>query len=372
MTWSPAETSGQPDEVGFGSPRSPRRRWPRWPLIAAGAGAVVAMVAAVLSLGGRPPARSAPAQAQVMVTQAGRRLLGVRAGWELLGYGPGRAVRVQLAAGRVTQTRLPALQSTGPVSFVTGPSQMIIRPLDFVPGYVVPDGQPARLLRGALGHGGTVFPGPRPGELWVLHSPRSLGLVRLDGNPTGTSIRLPPGGWWLASPDGRGNMLLSGMGEIYDVWPGGSRRTGGMLAAAGPTRWLTVTCGRPHRCADVVTDTVTGSKRKLSGLPVAWVPATAPGVIAPDGATAAIFRVTPGGQASLHLLDLATGTDRRVAVPLTQASPDAGTLAWSPDSRWLFAVIAGGRLAAVNPSTRQVTGLGVRLPWLSQIATRPG
>ena len=339
MTWSPAETSGQPDEVGFGAPRPPGRRWPRWPLIAAGA--VVIVAAAVLSLGGQPPARPAPARAQVTVTQAGHRLLGVRA-WELLGYGPGRAVRVQLAAGRVTQTRLPALESTGPVSFVTGPSQMIIRPLDFVPGYVVPDGQPARLLRGALSHGGMVVPGPRPGELWLHNSPGSLDLVRLDGDPAGTSIRLPPGGGWLASPNGRGNVLLSGVGEVYDVWPGGSRRIGGMLAAVGPTRWLTVNCDRPHRCADVVTDTVTGGQRKLSGPPAASVSAAAPGVIAPDGAMAAIFRVTPGGQVTLHLINLATGADQRVAVPLSQASVDAGTLAWSPDSRWLFAVTAGG------------------------------
>ena len=338
MTWSPAETSGQPDEVGFGSPRPPRRRWPRWPLIAAGT--IVIVVAAVLSLGGQHRARSAPAYAQVTVTQAGRRLLGVRAGWELLGYGPGRAVRVQLAAGRVTQTRLPALQSTGPVSFVTGPSQMIIRPLDFVPGYVVPDGQPARLLRGALGHGGTVIAGPRPGELWLHNSARSLDLVRLDGDPTGTSIRLPPDGWWLASPNGRGNVLLSGEGQIYDVWPGGSRRLGGILAAVGPTRWLTVNCDRPHRCADVITDTVSGAQRTLSGPPVGSVSAAAPGVIAPDGGTAAIFRVTPGGQVTLHLLNLATGSDQQVAVPLNQASVNAGTLAWSPDSRWLFAVTA--------------------------------
>ena len=69
---------------------------------------------------------------------------------------------------------------------------------------------------------------------------------------TGVSMRLPAGGWWLASPNGRGDVLLSGVGEIYDVWPGGSRQIGGMLAAVGPTRWLTVTCDRPHRCADVV------------------------------------------------------------------------------------------------------------------------
>src|ERR1700722_10441569 len=123
MTWSSPESMGEPDEVGFGSARPPGRRWPRgpdwarWPLIFAGA--VVIAVAAVLALG-RHPARSDPARSAVTVTQASHRLLGVRAGWGLLGYGPGRTVRVQFARGRVTRTVLPGLDSNGPVSFVAG------------------------------------------------------------------------------------------------------------------------------------------------------------------------------------------------------------------------------------------------------------
>lgn len=378
MTWSSPESLGGPDEVGFGPGRSPGRRWlrgprgprwVRWPLILAAA-AVIA-VAAVLTLG-RPPARSAPAHAAVRVTEAGHRLLGVRAGWELLAYGPGRAVRVQPARGRVTQTVLPALASNGPVSFVAGPSQMIIRPWDFVPGYLIADGRPARPLTGALDRGGEVLPGPRPGEVWVrsAYQFQSLSLARADGRVTGVSMRLPAGGWWLASPNGRGDVLLTGVGEIYDVWPGGSRHIGGMLAAVGPTRWLTVTCNRPHRCADVVINPVTGAQRQLGGPPVASVSASSPGVIAPDGATAALFRVTAGGQVTLHLVSLATGADQRIAVPLVPDSVGAGKLAWSPDSQWLFVVTAHGGLAAVNARTRRVQGLGAQLPWLSQIAIR--
>ena len=162
------------------------------------------------------------------------------------------------------------------------------------------------------------------------------------------------------------------MGEIYDVWPGGSRHLGGMLAAVGPTRWLTVNCYRPHRCADVVTDPATGAQRQLGGPPVASVSAASPGVITPDGATAAVYRVTAGGQVTLHLVNLLTGADQRIEVPLSPSDAGAGTLAWSPDSRWLFVVTAHGGLAAVNARTLQPESLGVRLPWLSQIATRPG
>src|SRR6266545_2221854 len=220
MTWSDPESLGQPDEVGFGSPRPPGRdwpHWPRWPLVLAGA-AVIA-VAVVLALG-RHPAKPAQARAAVTVSEAGHRLLGVRAGWDLVGFGPIRAVRIQFAQGRVTQTVLPVLLSDGPVSFVAGPSQMIIRPWDFVPGYVIPDGTPARPLTGALGHGGAVLPGPRPGEVWVWNTSTSLALARMDGRRISGSIRLPAGGWWLASANGRGGVLLSGVGEVYDGWAG--------------------------------------------------------------------------------------------------------------------------------------------------------
>ena len=326
-------------------------------------------VAAVLTLG-RYPVKLSSAQSQVTVTEAGHRLLGVRGGWELVGYGPNRAVRIQLARGRVTQTLVPSIGSTGPVSFVTGPAQMVIRPLDIVPGYLVPDGKPARPLRGVLGHGGWVIPGPRPGEAWLQDSPQSLALVRLDGSKTGVSIHLPPGEWWLASPNGRGNVLLSGVGEIFDVWPGGSRYVGGILAAVGPTRWLTVNCYRPRPCVDVVTDPATGAHHELGGPAVsAESPPASSRRTAPR---AAIYRVTPGGQVALHLLDLATGTDQQIAVRLNQSAVGPGTLVWSPDSRWLFVITAHGGLAAVNARTRQAEGLGVRLPRLSQIATRPG
>jgi hypothetical protein len=108
----------------------------------------------------------------------------------------------------------------------------------------------------------------------------------------------------------------------------------------------------------------------LGGPPVASVSAASPGAIAPDGATAALFRVTAGGRVTLHLLNLATGADQPIAIPLDQLSTGPGTLAWSPDSRWLFVITARGGLAAVNAGTLSVEGLGVRLPGLSQIAIR--
>jgi hypothetical protein len=353
------------DEVGFG-PRRPGGRWrSAWLPIACGV-----VLAAVLVAGdGHELPRARPAG----VGEAGPRLLGLRAGGELFGYGSGWVVRIQFASGRITRTAVPPVLSGGPVAFVVGPHQVIIRPLDFVPGYLVPDGRPARLLTGALSSGGTVIPGPQPGTAWVQagFQATSMSLVRIDGTKTGVVLRLPPGGPWLAIPDGRGYVLVGAgdPGGLYDVRPGGFHRIGGMLAAVGPTRWLIVDCHAGDSCSNVVVDQAGGAQHILPGPAAEPAPGAAPGVIAPDGSTAAVMRVS-GDQATLHLLNLVSGGDQRISVSLDQESATDQTLAWSPDSRWLFVVAAHGELAAVDTRTRHVDGLGVGLPPISQIAIR--
>jgi hypothetical protein len=361
------------DEVSFGS-RRPDGRWRSGRLlIACGAvlAALVAVVAAVVIGHGNNPPRARPAR----TGEAAPRLLGVRASWELFGYAPGRVVRIQFASGRITQTAVPPVLSSGPVTFVVGPHEAIIRPLDFVPGYLVPDGRPARPLPGALGHGGTVIPGPQSGTAWVQagFQVASLPLVRMDGTETGVSLRLPPGGPWQAISDGRGGVLVGvgNPGGMYDVRPGGFHRVTGMLAAVGPTRWLIVDCHAGHRCSNVIVDPATGARHTLPGPSAAPTPGAAPGVIAPDGSAAAIVRAS-GDRVTLHLLNLVSGSDQEIAVSLDEESADGQTLAWSPDSRWLFVVAAHGELAAVDARTGHVEGLGVDLPPLNQIAVRSG
>jgi hypothetical protein len=363
----PSRKPAGADEVTFGSRRLARRWRSGWLLFAVAA--VLIAVVTVVDIGhGKKPPRTRPA---VVVSNAGHRLLGVTAGWQLFGYGPGGVVRIQFARGRVTRTAVPAAGSTGPVSFVVGPGQVIIRPLDFVPGYLVPDGHPARRLSGALSHGGTVIPGPRPGTVWVQagFQATSMPLARPDGSTTGGSMRLPPGGRWVVAPDGRGYALAQGVvtGDSYDVFSGGFRHIAGRPLAVGPTRWLTVDC-RPHNgCSNLVVDPATGARRTLPG--PAAMPAGPPGVIAPDGSVAAVVRIVVG-RVTLHLINLAAGTDRQVTVSLDEESASDQTLAWSPDSRWLFVLAAHGALAAVNARTLRVEGLGVTLPPVSQIAVR--
>ena len=179
---------------------------------------------------------------------------------------------------------------------------------------------------------------------------------------------------------GRGDVLASSeTGVMYDVSPGGLRRFQRTLAAVGPTRWLIVDCsgagqrsagqagsGQSH-CADVVVNLETGARHTLPSPP----PDTAAvsGVIAPNGLVAAVFRGS-GSQLTLHLVNLASGADQRLGVRLARGTSGPQTLAWSPDSRWLFVVAARGTLAAVNARTRQVQNFGVVLPPVSQIAVR--
>jgi hypothetical protein len=344
------------------------------------AGVIAAGVTVVIRHRTKPPAASATATATVpatalapgvvAVTKLGHRLLGVRAGWQLFALGQQEVVRIQLARGRVTRTQVPPLMSSGPVSLLAGPHEAIIRPLDFVPGYLVPDGRPARRLRGALSHGGMVFPGPRAGQVWTLTSGRTVHLAGFDGGKLGAVIRLPAGDGWLVTSDDQGYLLIYRKDQVYDARPGVTRRiTAGSMAAVGPTRWLAVRCRPRHRCSDVVIDPATGAHRRLGHRRIG---SAVPGIISPDGSTAALLRGGASGPITVHLLSLDSGTDRAVPVHADRESFAPGNMAWSPDSQWLFVIAAHGNLVAVTASTGAVRGLGTALPPVSQLAIRAG
>jgi len=351
-----------------------------WPVLLVVA-ALAAALAVAVTHSRKPPAATGhggtptTAPAPVVVTEVGHRLLGATGNWALFGLTAGEVVRIQPAQGRITRTVVPALLSTGPVSFVAGPDQVIIRPLDFVPGYLVPDGRPARTLPGVLSNGGPVFPGPAPGQVWVQTGSgnhTALSLATVDGRKLGVSIRFPGGNASLlsSSSDGRGYFLVPWAGGVYDARPGALHLvTTGTVAAVGPTRWLAVECGSKH-CADVVIDPASGARRILPGHALSGPPAGAamfPGTISPDGSTAAVFRANQTGTLTLHLIDLTSGASYQLAV---QGSPGEGTAAWSPDSRWLLVAaspIQARNLVAVNARTRRVGDLGVALPQVSQL-----
>ena len=364
------------DLISFGSPDRPRRgpgrppRWVSWLVLG------VAAAAGIVVLATRPGRHQPAAHPAVTVTDLGHRLLGVTAHWELFGRGPDGVVSVEPATGRVTWTRVPALASSGPVSFLVNPHQAIIRPLDFVPGYRVPDGKPARGLSGLLSQGGPALPGPRPGQVWVVTASVGHAALTLTG-PGGArqaSVPLSAGGPLplSATADGSGGVLFTGPVGTFDAGPGGLRRLSLQPLAVGPGRWLAVSCpGHRQRCRSVVIDSATGAQRMLPGPALPHTPLTPwpPGLIAPDGAAAAVLELGPDSQLSLHLLDLRSGATRTLSVPISQDVVNE-TMAWSPDSRWLFVVSDTGAVRAVNASTGQLASLGVRLPFISQVAVR--
>jgi hypothetical protein len=391
------------DEIlQFGRDRSGRRRWlPRTVLVLLVVAAGLAVVArgsghparraAPLPAPSQLPAPSLPAPPPVRITSAGHRLLGVTGDWELFARGPDDLVRIQLSLGRLTRTYVPPLTSGNPdVSFVVGASETVIASADHVPGYVVPDGGQARLLTGPLAAGGPLLPGPDPRQAaWVTTGPPTrpaLSLVALAGDRRSAVIRLAPGRSQLpatAAPDGRGYaLLISGSSTVYDTGPGWDRPVPGTVIAVGPSSWLDVACeAHSRRCHDEVIDAADGDRRTLPGKVspslsyLSWPPM---GVIAPDGATAAVAEPRRDGQLTVRLIDLDSGAARDLAIRLgprgsgNQPGTDANnhSMAWSPDSRWLFVAAAGGRLLAVDARSGQATDLGVALPPVTQVAIR--
>lgn len=122
----------EPDEVSFGRPGPPRCRLPGWlrdRRVAAALAVVIAVPVVIAAIAhhsrvqhphrhGLGPSRLAGTVARL---DLGHRLLGVRSHWSLFAAGPGILVRLDLAAGVITQTRVPPLLSSGAVSLVAGP-----------------------------------------------------------------------------------------------------------------------------------------------------------------------------------------------------------------------------------------------------------
>jgi hypothetical protein len=317
------------------------------------------------------PAAS-PITAPVTILGLGHPLLDVPGTWQLFGRGPNVVVRIDLAAGRVTVTTVPDLASTGPVWFVAGPDEAIVRPLDNVPGYLVPDTQPAQLLGPPFNQGGPLLAGPDAEHVWVQtenDTTSVLTLVDFDGRSSGKSITLPPN-TDPASSDGAGYPVITGTGGAYDARPAGvDRITSGTLLAVGPTSWLSVECDVRDHCAITVTDRATGVRRTLA-TPVDDYQSGG-GLISPDGRTAALLGPQRNGISAIYLLDLDTGVAIRTRVSIDLYSAGgSGNFVWSPDSRYLFAADGDTSPAVVDRATGSITRLAVTVPPITQVALR--
>jgi hypothetical protein len=304
-------------------------------------------------------------------------LLGIHQGWELFGRGDSSVVRIEFSRGRVTTTPVPPLRSSGPVFFVVGRHAALVRPLDFVPGYLIPDGKRAEQPAHPLDCGGPALPGPGPDTVWVPRcgdtSSHRLLLTRLDGTRAGVSVPVPGGNSPIeVQPDGQGHLLFPGslIGSVatFDIRPGRTASTFDRVVAVGPTRWLVQSCTRDGRCGDdAVVNRANGKHRKLA---VRFAGGYGLGVISPDGSSAALPMPPPNP--TIVYVDLTTGAFRGLLS--NPRANDEQTMAWSPDSRWLFVLSRDGTLYAVDGRTgRVVTNLSgtLHLPPLDQLAIRP-
>jgi hypothetical protein len=81
-----------------------------------------------------------------------------------------RLYRIQTQDRRVTATPTPSLDDSGPVTFIVGPRQVLVRNWNYpAVGCVVPDGQPAQDLPRPLTSAEQILAGPS-GRLWVTTS----------------------------------------------------------------------------------------------------------------------------------------------------------------------------------------------------------
>lgn len=384
-----------PDVLEFGGPvpDRPRPRWQRlaWPplgLVAVLVGVFVvnAQHARNAAAGpsptpassSRPPAASptpsasplpSPSASAPFFVNLGHPLLQTTAGWELVARGSGQVVRIDPAGGHVAITPVPAINSSAPVSFVAGRGWIMVRSLDAVPGYLIPDGQPARELTHTLAEG-PVLPGPDGTGVWtgVQDAPGvPLTLVDTDGRPLGPRIALPADAYGVVQPDGTGYAVFNGIGGSWSARPDGIRRIStGRLVAVGPTRWLVVECDDKHSCQTVAIDRSTGARHTISGIdPQTNGPL---GVVSPDGTKVALALRAAQDPPSLHVIDLRSGADQTYNVAVSAF--DGSALVWSPDSAWLIVAEGNGRLDAMSANGSEGVRLDLGLPPMTQVTVR--
>lgn len=288
--------------------------------------------------------------------------------WDLFGLGETSVVRVELATGRITQTRLGPMGNVD-LSLIPVRRGVVVHRADYGPGYAVPDGGSARLTPPGLDGPGPMLPGPDLDHVWVqagAGDAARMVLTTSDGRPTPVSVALPTYPTFDPMPDGGGYPLFGAVGGFYRSVPGARQRiTTGVVIAAGAYGWLAVECDDRDRCGTVLVDRH-GRRRAVPGAADPRVPS---GVLAPDGRTAAVYVMGAPATLTVTLVDLVAGRRRAVGMAVGEGQ-GVRSLAWSPDSRWLFAVDASARLLVVDVRTARARRLVPELPGVRQIALR--
>ena len=381
--------SGDADWLSFGPPPARSRR--------ALLGGVAAAVIVALTLLGPAVSRqdrdtdrlvdrgadvqptSAPGTAPAPGTVARRRLepipptttrpaLPGAGSWVLFVRSPTTLSEVRLDSGRVTRTAVDLGSGDAPVSLVVGSDRVFLLPYGSGAGAVVPDGRPARALPASLRSAEQLFPGPA-GSLWALRLSDTLSAqVRLTSYAGVSRSRLVKlNGAWPRS-DGKDGVLLTDSGGVYRPDSSGTRRRDpGRLVATGSHHLLLESCDADHRCREVLLDRGTGGRRDV-GPPD---PSVAGGTLSPDGRHAALVRSDGGADRGLEVLDLRRHTSRPLPGRLPAGLDATASTAWTPDSRYLLAVL-DGRLNVLDTRTETLRSVDLGPARLLQLGLRAG
>lgn len=326
------------------------------------------------------PTTSAPGPS---VIGFGHPIPGLTGDFELFARVPNAVLRIDFAAGWMLSTPIPVLASDGPVTFLATSHGALVRPIDAVPGYLVPDDAPAHELDRMLASA-AVLPGPNRDQVWIERyaGDRLTGMELVDvgtAAQVGPLLPMPTGAgqsWGAPVTDGSGYVLVSTERGLFDVRPDGAHRLPAAVAratmlAAGSDRLLVVECAWPDvtRCRALLVRLPSGLTRPVGVLADDRFDSV--GAISPNGSAALVYQPAAPGQVSARLLDLATGSFRGAPIHVDPDVSAQGAV-FSPDSRWLFLVAGSGSLVAVDVATGSVHGMGVPLPNVLQLAVRAG
>jgi hypothetical protein len=273
-----------------------------------------------------------------------------------------RLAAVDVATGRRTVRRVPALASCGPELHVTGGHVVFggVRR-----GRTVVYSAPVSLDRPPtrLGAAHAFVPSSTAGRVWLagvdctrkaMVGAREVGV---DGRVTQTSGRRVPGGWLEGAVEDGLVILRRRTLHLWDPRTGATRRLPLEGTAEGHGSML-VGCEPSSRCRELLIFDTRTRHRVRPRPPRSY--RLDPGVrFSPDGSLIAAPALS-GKRWSVALVDTRDGATR--IVPGSSTGEVYPSLAWSASSGRLFFSARDGRVGAYRPGERRARRLPFRLP----------
>jgi hypothetical protein len=300
--------------------------------------------------------------------------------YSLVVHAGGAVYRIAARTGHVERAWIPRLATDSaindPGAVVPSGSSVLVLATGSRTVYVVPDD--AGSASSFTTAGTDLLPGPDSRHVWVRQDATHLVLVGLDGSRTRTTLTLPKDIVGVPQSDRNGYVVVQTDHGVYDIRPHDrTRLASGRLVATGPTSLLITSCRKVDSCTAVIFGRNL-KKERTAQLHNETPTSSGYGVISPDAHYAALADAADPSENPVTLIDLNTGTSRRLstAVNWQVLAPGSGQLAFSPDGRWLFVIDPERSLTAVDTrcaasgtclKSRTLPDFGI----LQQVAVRP-